>query len=294
MASEVHLIVHGPADLESMAVQRLDELERLWSRFIPDSEVSRLNTSPGRPEQVGVDTLMLLTAMVEGWLSTDGLYDPTVLTALLAEGYAASIGDPGRQTVLPDSTTGSGRANGILVDHAMGTAWLPSGTAVDPGGIGKGLAADIVAGELAAAGALGAMVNIGGDLRIIGEPGEHAWTVAVEDPNRPDRTLITLAVDGGGVATSSTRSRRWTGRGRERHHLIDPRLGACADSDLAAATVVAPTAWRAEVEATAVVLLGRVDGLARLVEQGLDGVVVGTDGRLDTTPALKALETTPA
>lgn len=294
MASEVHLIVNGPADLKSMALGRLDELERLWSRFIPDSEVSRLNTNPGQPVPVGGDTLLLLDAMVEGWRATGGLYDPTVLTALVAEGYAASIDDPGLQTVLPDSTTGTGRADGILVDHATGTAWLPSGTAIDPGGIGKGLAADIVAGELTAAGTLGAMVNIGGDLRIIGEPDEAVWTVSVEDPNRPGTTLLTLAVDGGGVATSSTRSRRWTRDGLERHHLINPRLGTCADSNLAAVTVIAATAWRAEVEATAVLLMGRVNGLARLVERGLEGVLVGADGRLDTTPALRAVATTPA
>ena len=294
MASEVHLIVNGAAELGSMATRRLDELERQWSRFIPDSEVSHLNANPGRPVPVGVDTLLLLDAMVEGWRTTDGLYDPTVLTALVAEGYVASINDPLRRTVLPDSTTGPGQADGILVDHVMGTAWLPSRTAIDPGGIGKGLAADIVAGELVAAGALGAMVNIGGDLRIIGEPVEPAWTVAVEDPSRRGTTLLTLTIDGGGVATSSTCSRRWTSGSCERHHLIDPRLGACADTDLAAVTVVAPTAWQAEVEATAVLLLGRVEGLAWLVERRLDGVLVAADGRLDTTPALGALKATSA
>ncbi len=292
MASRVHLVVNGPACLEAVAVRRLGELERLWSRFIAGSDVDRLNSSPGQPVPVAAETLRLLDAMAEGWRVTDGLYDPTVLAALIAEGYTSSIDDPDRRTVLPDTTTGGGRTDGILVDHATGTAWLPTGTAVDPGGIGKGLAADIVAGELVDGGAGGAVVNVGGDLRVIGQPDGPMWTVAVEDPAQPGTTLLTFAIDAGGVATSSTRTRRWTRGGCERHHLIDPWRGVCADTDLAAATVVAPTAWRAEVEATAVMLLGRDGGLERLADTGLDGVLVGADGCLATTPALGDLVAT--
>jgi len=294
MASEVHLVVNGPIELTAAAMDCLDELERSWSRFIPDSEISRLNASPGRPVEVGADTILLLEKMVEGWQMSNGHFNPTILPALIDEGYPTSIDDPDRRTILPGSTTRTGRADQILIDRPGGIAWLPAGTGIDPGGIGKGLAADIVANELVVAGAEGVMVNIGGDLRVVGRPGHGEWTVAVEDPLQANTAMLTFAINQGGVATSSTLSRTWGSGNQERHHLIDPALGRSADTDLTAVTVIAPTAWQAEVEATTTLLLGRVGGLAWLVDRGLDGMLIGAGGQVAVTPGLEAHEPTPA
>jgi thiamine biosynthesis lipoprotein len=186
---------------------------------------------------------------VDGWHRTGGLFDPTVHTALLGLGYdrdlAQVLAGPAGGIVVTGPAPG---CSGIEVDQAASTVRLPPGVAVDPGGIGKGLAADLVAGELLDTGAAGCLVNVGGDLRVMGDPPTGAgWVVTVPDPLRPDEELLRTALFEGGVATSSRLERRWRAGGTEVHHLVDPFTGAPANGDIAFATVVAPRAWEAEL-----------------------------------------------
>ena len=147
---------------------------------------------------------------------------------------------------------------GVVVDAADGTVSLPAGLGLDPGAIGKGLAADIVADELLTAGATAVLVNLGGDIALRGTPAEGEWAIAVDDERLPreqaDRThtIITLDTDRAGIATSTTLKRRWA-QGR-RHHVIDPRTGGMSTSPLVQATIIAGTACDAEVRATSALL----------------------------------------
>jgi FAD:protein FMN transferase len=246
MGSVAHVIVvGGHPTLLSRARSRLAALEQAWSRFIPDSEVSRMNAAAGRPLAVSSDTRLLVRRALEGHRFTGGRFDPTVLQAVIAAGYDRTF----------ESIAGGASATavilgpeGIEIDDDAGTVRLPSGVGFDPGGIGKGLAADLVTAELIDLGALGACVNVGGDLRLRGDaPDGGAWRVEVEDP-RTSRPLAIVAVNGGAVATSSRARRRWTTPdGVEHHHLIEPLTGTSASTSVLAATVVASEGWRAEV-----------------------------------------------
>jgi thiamine biosynthesis lipoprotein len=169
------------------------------------------------------------------------------------------------------------------------TITLPTGLAIDPGGIGKGLAADLAVAQLLASGAAGALVSIGGDIVMGGAPPPAVgdmWTVAVEHPITPAVTVCTLAMNAGGVATSSTRSRRWTHHGQQRHHVIDPARAAQSTTDLASVTVVAAAGWLAEVHATAALVAGSGGALRYLDRHGLSGVIVTEDGHASATPDL--------
>ena len=129
---------------------------------------------------------------------------------------------------------------------------------LDPGGIGKGLAADLVVASLLAKGAEGVLVSLGGDLAAAGtSPTTDGWLVDIEDPLDTERVVRTVTISGGGVATSSTTIRRWSAPdGGIHHHVIDPRTGRPSTTDLAAVTVVAPCGWQAEAAATALLLSG--------------------------------------
>jgi len=208
MGSDVHVLVNGPAGLLQVARDRVEELERRWSRFRADSEISRLNALAGSPMVVSAETLGL-----------------------------------------------------------------------DPGGIGKGYAADLVVSELRAAGAAGVCVNLGGDLRAEGRaPGGGSWVVGIEHPLRPG-PAATVTLAGGAVATSSRTRRTWGPDGDRRHHLIDPATGAPADT-LAAVTVLAARGWQAEVLAKAAFLGGLDRGRALLTVAGADGLLVDDHGGL--------------
>lgn len=290
MGSDATVVVCGaPSGLLGTARRRLEELEGLWSRFIPTSEVSRLNDALGTPVEVSWETQHLVERALLGWCTTGGAYDPTILGDVLRAGYTVSFEaldslPAGSQLAGVTLTIGAG---GIRVDAAAGTVQLPAHTGFDPGGIGKGLAADMVVEELLAAGASGACVNVGGDLRVAGrgpaadpaDPSPDAgWVIGVDDPYGSELIAL-LGVGNGGIATTSRLRRLWTGPdGKSAHHLIDPRSGHPAASGLAAVTVVADEAWRAEILAKAVFLAGPLSGPDLLDEVGAAGLLVTDDG----------------
>jgi len=163
---------------------------------------------------------------------------------------------------------------------------LPAGTGFDPGGIGKGLAADMVVAETMAAGAARVCLNLGGDLRVTGlDPTDAAWTVAVEYPLAA-RPLAYVGLRDGAVATSTTLRRRWQVDGRLRHHLIDPFTGLSSDSDLTLVTVVAGSAWTAEVLAKAVLLRGSTHPFDLIDGIGAEALIVDDAGYVRASAGL--------
>src|SRR5262249_52138131 len=156
------------------------ELETLWSRFRPTSEVSVMNALAGMPVRVSRETIALVQRALDGVRLTGGRFDPTVLGAVVRAGYDRTYTE-----IVPDAAPGDDRCLGaplIEVDPVAGLVRVPAGVGFDPGGIGKGLAADVVARELADR-VDGLCVNIGGDLRLLGAaPEGPAWGVEVEDP----------------------------------------------------------------------------------------------------------------
>jgi FAD:protein FMN transferase len=168
----------------------------------------------------------------------------------------------------------------VVVDAAASSVTLPAGVGLDPGGIGKGYAADLVVEELRAAGAAGVCVNLGGDLRAEGRaPGGGSWIVGIEHPLRPG-PAATVTLARGAVATSSRVRRAWGPAGDRRHHLIDPPTGRPAAGGLAAVTVLAARGWQAEVLAKAAFLGGLDQGRALLTAAGADGLLVDDHGGL--------------
>jgi thiamine biosynthesis lipoprotein len=301
MASELQLVVDtasGPENLPGWngAIELLEHLEACWSRFLPTSDISRLNLADGRPLRVDPVTITLVDTMIDAWRTTEHRFDPTILPALMEAGYRASIDDPGRVTILPSGAMhigGFDRREATLehieVDRDAGTVRLPPGLAIDAGGIGKGLAADLSVAHALHSGADGAMTSIGGDIAMGGRPPEGGWTVHVEHPDADQGTLGTISVTGGGVATSSTRSRRWRQDGIERHHVIDPWTGAPSTTDLSSVTVIARSGWLAEAHATAALLSGSCEVIEYLDRHDLSGLAVTGDGTILATDDLAAL-----
>jgi thiamine biosynthesis lipoprotein len=253
-----------------------------------------VNDAAGSPVVVKPDTFALVEHAVAAWRATGGLYDPTVLAALEAAGYDRSF-----ETLARDATgvTGApapaGPAPGcadVTLDPVVHAVRVPRGVTLDLGGIGKGYAADLVATELMEAEAApwkGVLVNLGGDLRAAGSaPDPKGWIVVVDDPLATLRTGL-LALASGAIATSTRLRRTWTRDGTSRHHLIDPRTGAPAESGLASVTVIAGEAWRAEVLAKAA-FVGGIEAARLVTEAGATGLLVTDDGDVVELPGLDA------
>jgi thiamine biosynthesis lipoprotein len=266
MGSRGHVVVvDGDPGLVGRAVDRLAELEARWSRFRPDSELNRVNAAGGAPCLVSTDTAVLVAALVDAWRRTGGRFDPTVHDALGALGYDttfAAVGGRGHLAGGPDIPG----CSAVHVRADRGLVHLPAGVRLDPGGLGKGLAADLVATELLAAGAAGVLVNVGGDLRAAGAaPSEEGWLVEIEAPDRHDGiALVRLAA--GGVATSTSARRRWTtADGDIVHHLLDPSTGRPGGTGWSQVTAIAGTAAAAEVAAKVAFLDGSLPAGAEAV-----------------------------
>ena len=268
MGTDCELIVYGTGaeDFAAIGAQRVELLEQCWSRFRTSSELTHLNSLAGTgPVSVSDDLLTLVDIMLEAWKSTGGLFDPTVINSMNALGYdrdfASVIARDAIAAVTAQVTRAPGMGDVVIDEEAM-TISLPAGVGLDPGAIGKGLAADIIVEELMNAGADGVLVNLGGDIVFAGSPGsDEPWVIAILDERLPldsgDRVIRHLefeaGTDHGAVATSTTLKRVWADG---RHHVIDPRTGDVARTDLVQATIAAATGWWAEVAATTALLLG--------------------------------------
>jgi thiamine biosynthesis lipoprotein len=276
MGSDVHVIVvGGRSSLLDGARERIEQLEARWSRFRADSEISELNASAGEPVMVSDDTVALVTRAIDAWRFTGGSFDPTVLGPMLRAGYDRSF-----EEIRSVAVT---RASSLVVactdiEVVGNIVTLPTGTGFDPGGIGKGLAADLVADELRSQGAAGVCVNMGGDVRVMGTgPDGAGWTVAVEHPWSVE-PLVHVGIADGAIATSTTLKRRWTVDGVARHHLIDPATGEPSVTDLDLVTVIAGNAWAAEVLAKAVLIRGSAHPFDLVEGSGAQALVVRSDG----------------
>ena len=284
MGTDVEItIVDSDPTLLGVASERIADLEQRWSRFIASSEVCRLNRAGGRPTRVSADTLALVMHAQEGFDVTGGRFDALQLAALERLGYVESFE---RLPIAVDATvmrpvsipTNSSRSARIEIDTDASTVRLTDGARFDPGGIGKGFAADLVADELRSLGAAGVCINVGGDVRVSGiAPHGDTWIIAVRDC-AGDQPVAHLAVAGGAVATTSRSRRRWRGPdGHVHHHIVDPATGSSAMTPVVHATAVASEGWRAEILAK-VAFLDRAEGIALAERMGATAMVATIDG----------------
>ncbi|MFN8441697.1 MAG: FAD:protein FMN transferase [Caldilineaceae bacterium] len=250
--------------------QWFEQWEQSFSRFRPISELSQLNRQSGRWVHVSPELFALIEAARWASAFSEGLVSPLILNALEQSGYDRSFeqidsnigqnkGQAQNQTLLTDWRT-------VKVDAIHHKICLPSGARLDFGGIAKGWCAEQAAQRLSQLGP--ALVDAGGDMAMAGQRSEP-WPIAIASPLVPDEELDLLLIDEGGVATSGRDYRRWRHNGVWQHHILDPRSGQPAQTDVLSATVVAPKMLSAECAAKVVMILGSRAGM-QWIEMQLD------------------------
>jgi thiamine biosynthesis lipoprotein len=248
------------------------------SRFLPNSELSRLNRAGGRPFKASPLLFQLVHNALKWRARTNGIFDPTILNALIAQGYDRSFEQIGT----------SSHGSATWIDHVPGqvklrrsnrTITMDQGVGLDLGGLAKGWAVQHAASQLGRFGP--AMVDGGGDIACTAPPPDQPfWAVNVADPHAPHHDIATLFLNHEAVATSSQTGRRWLHRGQQVHHLIDPRTGVSAVSNLASVTIIASRLPDAEIHAKVVLILGEEAGMDYLAKQStLATIMVTIDGR---------------
>ncbi len=265
------------------ALQWVSAFEERYSRFLPDSLISRINQAAGG-DWVTVDeeTDRLLSMCQELHFFTRGAFDPTALPLLLLWNWKA------RPPVIPDDA--KIRAAMELVGwrkilRRPGAIRLPrKGMGIDLGGIGKEYAVDRVAQLAHEHGIRNVLVDFGQDIRATGRPlGRSVWHVGLQDPQQPERCWTGVAVQNMAVATSGDYFRRFELNGRRYGHILDPRSGYPVANDCRAVSVVASTCTFAGALCTSAFILGAQEGFQLLENYyGAEGCMLTDTSNIQT------------
>ena len=273
--------------LASVLDGELARVDRLASRFRPDSEVSLLNADSRATVPVSEDLHDLVAAALWAAEATQGATDPTVAGALVAAGYDRDF------DALPDDRAGRpcpvtvAGWRAVTLERDPWRVTRPPGVGVDLGATAKAVTADRAATAVAAASGLGALVSLGGDIAVAGPVPGAGWSVGVADQWWAE-PAATVALMGGGMATSSTTARHWKVGGLPAHHLIDPRTGRPATGPWRTVSVIAADCLQANAASTAAIVKGS-GALAWLDAMDLPARLVDHDGKVTTTSAWPTL-----
>ena len=288
------LLVTAPDTLEgahAMLAAELSAVDAACSRFRGDSELSRVNQAAGRPVPVSPLFAEALAVALEAAELTGGDVDPTCGQSLARLGYDRDFAQARRHTgPLRQPPMPAGGWRRVELDRSRLVVRVPAGILLDLGATAKALAADRAATAIQASAGGGVLVNLGGDIRVAGDPPDCGWAVGVADDAGFDTSTATvqarqvIMLADGGLATSSPLGRAWRRGGDRLHHIVDPATGRPARSCWRTASVTAATCVGANIASTAAILRGEraipwLDGLclpARLVRH--DGTVVTVAG----------------
>ncbi len=293
LGTQVWLLVTDPgqlAEARRLLEADLAAVDQACSRFRPDSELMRLGpASPGPASTVEVSPLLAeaIAVALHAAAMTDGDVDPTVADAMSELGYdrdfslLPAVGPPVRLTV---RAVPGWRQVGL--DEQARLLTLPRGVHLDLGATAKAWAAARSAARRAGALGCGVLVGLGGDISVAGAPPEGGWRIRVQDitgrpEDPPEGPAAVVAIQQGGLATSSTTARRWRRGGDVLHHILDPRTGLPAPVHWRTVSVAAATCVDANTASTAAIIRGpkALDWLSNL---GLPARLVDTAGNVRT------------
>jgi thiamine biosynthesis lipoprotein len=259
-----------------------EEWEQALSRFREGSELNRLNRLAGLSVHVSEILWAAFQTALTAEQATGGLVTPTVLDAVVMAGYdrpfELSARDQIQLRTIPKGWAEVSPLSAVTWDESSRSIRLPPDVRLDLGGSAKGWAAHQAAERLAPYGS--ALVDAGGDIAITGlrADGER-WLIGISDPFDQGADMDVLRLGRCGVATSGKDRRRWLRDGVLSHHIIDPRTGFPAETDVMTATVIAPTVMVAEAAAKAALILGAKAGLDWIEsDPSLSGVLILDDG----------------
>lgn len=254
------------AETEKKAVDAIErafaELKRVDS-FLSDyneaSELSKLNASAGTDFKVSADLMNFLKESKKYFESSGGAFDPTVGPIMDLWGFR----NKGKEPKMPSQSEIQGALkcvgfDKIKIEEAKMTVNIPKGMRLDPGAIGKGLAADLAADVLKKEGIKSALIDLGSStiLAVGAPPGNGGWLVSV---GRKDLKLYTLLLKDACLSTSGSYEKTVRINGKEYTHIMDPKSGMPVEGVMQV-SIIAPTGTASDALSTAVFVLGLEKG----------------------------------
>ena len=282
------------ADVDAAALREVEALcaryELLLSRFNPESRLFALNAAEGKLIDAGDELASVLRAALGYCERTGGLFDITM-------GSVCRLWDFKRGVVPDDAAIAQALAHvdwrNVQVEGTQARIANPQAT-IDLGGMAKGYIADRVINLLKCRGATTGVVNLGGNVACLGgKPDGSAWNVGLRAPVPSGGSLqaasfTSVSVCGKSVVTSGVYERAFMRDGRVLHHILDPRTGKPAETDVLSATVIADKSIDADGYTTALIIMGAEQALT-FAEQtpGIEAILLTTNAHLLQTTGLQ-------
>jgi thiamine biosynthesis lipoprotein len=278
------------------AFTQINKVDDLMSDYKSDSEISSVNRDGfEKAVQLSQSTYEVLQRSIEFSKLTDGAFDITVgpLVELFRKAKKKQVLP--NQDEIADAKSKVGFEKLKLDGQKRTVQFTVEGMRLDVGGIAKGYAVDKAVEMMQTHGAIGGMVDLGGDIRCFGAPfkGRDHWVIGLQNPNMgkdsPGReVLLKLKMTNGAIATSGDYQQFIIIEGKRRSHIIDRKTGTSTEG-LSSVTIIADNATNADALATAVSVMGYENG-RELIEK-----IPGTEAILITSqPEFKLIKTSGA
>jgi len=274
----------GEAAMEAVFAE-MRRIDALMSTYKPDSEISRVNAEAGkRPVPVSAELFSLLETSQQYSKISSGAFDITYASV----GYLYDY----RSHQRPDDAALAAALPGVdyrqlKLDPARRTvSFGKPGMRIDLGGIAKGYAVDRGIEVLKARGITRAMVNAGGDTRVIGDRFGKPWVIGIRHPDRKDEVVMRIPLEDAAFSTSGDYERYFDEDGVRYHHILDPKTGRSPHA-LRSVTIIASTATRTDGLTKTVFILGPEKGIEFI--NGLtdaDAIVIAADGKVSYSKGL--------
>ncbi len=252
----------------------MGRIENAYSRFLPGSELSLLNSHLGQWQDATDEFISLLSQAEDFRKETGGNFDITIKAALDSLGYDAEY------SFVPKPKAGvgllglvRGLAGSILLDRKRGRVLLNK--EIDFGGFGKGFALDQAGRLLEARGVSHYYINAGGDIFARRGEGEAPWEILLEHPDDPSLAIGKVAIDNRSIAASAPNRRKWG----EFHHLLNAKTGKPA-TGVKAVFAIAKTGIAADAYATALFTAGFEEGIALSGKLPVEALIISSQGRM--------------
>jgi len=300
MGTRIYVELWAEDDEKARGEQAIDavmdemrHVDETMSVYKPTSEISKVNDQAAKgPVRISPELFKLLTTALEYSRITEGAFDITYASV----GYMYDFRERKRPTEEQiRSALPAVNYRHVLLDSAAGTVrFSQPGVRIDLGGIAKGWAVDRGIEILQQRGYTHALVNAGGDSRVIGDRFGRPWVIGIRHPDHPEQVITRVPLVDSAFSTSGDYERYFDEDGKRYHHIIDPRTGHSA-SKVRSATVIAPTATRTDGLSKTAFVLGPDEAL-RIYNAlpDVDAVLVAPDGRILYTKGLAPADGTPA
>ena len=270
------------SDAEELAGECMNmcrHYESLFDKNTASSDIAKINAGSGKEISVDPETVRLITEALRYSEMSDGCFDITI-------GPVSSLWDFHEEASSLPSEESLSRAcakvgyRNISVSAKDCTVTIPDGYALDVGGAAKGFIADRIAEYLGTRSITGAIINMGGDLKLVGTKSDgRMFNIGVNDPADDGNMICSLYLSDTSVATSGTYERCFTLDGKKYHHILDPSTGYPVDTDIESVTVITGNALSSDCLCTVCIMLGSKEAMA-LIESldDTEAVILKTDG----------------